>query len=81
MKRLETKFFNVVIDTAIESLKDRFETLGDVSAKFGVLLNFQKLNSGELHNQCDRLCSTLSTGDEYDIDRTELAVESANPAF
>lgn len=30
MKRLEATFFNVVVDTAIESLTDRFETLGKV---------------------------------------------------
>ena len=38
-KRLETAFFNVVVDTTIGSLKDRFETLGEVRDKFGVLLN------------------------------------------
>lgn len=66
MKRLETTFFNV--DTTIESLKDIFETLGEVRARFGVLLNFKKLDGVELCNQCDKLCSTLSTGDGGDID-------------
>lgn len=42
MKKLETAFFNVVVDTAIGSLKDRFETLGEVRARFGVLLNLKK---------------------------------------
>lgn len=32
----------------------------------------------ELCNQCDNLCSTLSTGDEGDIDGKELAVEIHN---
>lgn len=27
LKRLEAPFFNVVVDTAVEALKDRFETL------------------------------------------------------
>ena len=44
MKRLETTFFNVVVDTTIESLKDRFETLGEVRVRFEVLLNFKKLD-------------------------------------
>lgn len=78
MKKLETAFFNVVVDTAIGSLKDRFETLGEVRARFGVLLNLKKLDAVELCNQCDNLCSTLSTGDEGDIDGKELAVEIHN---
>ncbi|XP_034069533.1 uncharacterized protein LOC117544522 [Gymnodraco acuticeps] len=78
MKRLETTFFNVVVDTTIESLKDRFETLGEVRARFGVLLNFKKLDGVELCNQCDKLCSTLSTGDGGDIDGKELALEITN---
>ncbi|XP_034078797.1 uncharacterized protein LOC117550471 [Gymnodraco acuticeps] len=78
MKRLETTFFNVVVDTTIESLKDRFETLGEVRARFGVLLNFKKLDGVELCNQCDKLCSTLSTGDGGDINGKELALEITN---
>ncbi|XP_034058243.1 zinc finger MYM-type protein 1-like [Gymnodraco acuticeps] len=78
MKRLETTFFNVVVDTTIESLKDRFETLGEVRARFGVLLNLKKLDRVELCNQCDKLCSTLSTGDGGDIDGKELALEITN---
>ncbi|KAF3854212.1 hypothetical protein F7725_022267, partial [Dissostichus mawsoni] len=78
MKRLETTFFNVVVDTTIESLKDRFETLGEVRARFGVLLNLKKLDGVELCNECDKLCSTLSTGDGGDIDGKELALEITN---
>lgn len=63
-KRLETEFFNVVVDTTIESLKGRFETLGEIRAKFGVLLNFKKMDGEALSNQCDELCSTLSTENE-----------------
>ncbi|XP_076062381.1 uncharacterized protein LOC143037722 [Oratosquilla oratoria] len=64
MKRLEATFFNVVVDTAIQSLTDRFETLGEVRDRFGVLLNFQKLDDQALSNQCDNLSMTLSTGNE-----------------
>ena len=78
MKKLRTAFFNVVVDTAIGSLKERFETLGKVRARFGVLLNLKKLDAVELCNQCDNLCSTLSTGGEGDIDGKELAVEIRN---
>ena len=81
MKRLETAFFNVVVDTTIGSLEDRFETLGEVRDKFGVLLYFKKLDAVELSNQCDKICSTLSTGDGGDIDGKELAAISTLPSL
>lgn len=43
LKRLETTFFNVVVDSAIASLDDRFESFGQVKSKFGVLQNFPTL--------------------------------------
>ncbi|XP_076058472.1 uncharacterized protein LOC143035422 [Oratosquilla oratoria] len=78
MKRLEATFFNAVIDTAIQSLIDRLETLGEVRDRFRVLLNFQKLDDQALSNQCDNLSMTLSTGNVSDIDGKELAVEVKN---
>ncbi|XP_066958861.1 uncharacterized protein [Macrobrachium rosenbergii] len=78
MKRLEATFFNVVVDTAIESLTDRFKTLGELRDRFGVLLNFQKLDDQAFGNQYENLCMTLSTGNESDIDGKELAVEVKN---
>ncbi|XP_064120716.1 uncharacterized protein LOC135225315 [Macrobrachium nipponense] len=78
MKRVKAIFFNVVVDTAIESLTDKFETLGEVRHGFGVLLNFQRLDDQALSNQCDNLCMTLRTGNESDIDGKELAVEVKN---
>ncbi|KAF7643846.1 hypothetical protein LDENG_00232370 [Lucifuga dentata] len=41
LKRLETTFFNEIINSAIASLDDWFETLGQVKNKFRVLQNFQ----------------------------------------
>ncbi|XP_076049631.1 uncharacterized protein LOC143030365 [Oratosquilla oratoria] len=77
MKRLEGTFFNVVVDTAIQSLTDRFETLGEVRDRFGVLLNFQKLDDQALSNQCD-LPMTLSNRNVSDIDGKDMAVEVEN---
>ncbi len=37
MKRLEVSFFNVVVDCSIQSLEDRFQSLGEVRDNFGVL--------------------------------------------
>ncbi|XP_076048071.1 uncharacterized protein LOC143029261 isoform X1 [Oratosquilla oratoria] len=75
MKRLEITLFNVVVDTTIQSLTDRFKTLSEVRDQFGVLLNFQKLDDQSLNNQCDKLCKTLTSGNESDIDGKELAME------
>ncbi|XP_076047436.1 uncharacterized protein LOC143028971 [Oratosquilla oratoria] len=74
-KRLEATFFNDIVDTAIQSLTDRFETLGEVRDRFGVLLNFQKLGDHALSNQCDNLSMTLCTGNVSDTDEEELVVE------
>ncbi|KAJ8352071.1 hypothetical protein SKAU_G00235470 [Synaphobranchus kaupii] len=51
LKRLETTFFNVVVDSAIASLDDQFETLGQVKSKFGVLQNFPTLDDEALEKQ------------------------------
>ncbi|XP_076058380.1 uncharacterized protein LOC143035322 [Oratosquilla oratoria] len=76
MKRLKTTFFNAVVDTAIKSLTDRFEN--EVRDRFGVLLNFQKLDDQALSNQCDNFSMTLTTGNVSDIVEKKLAVEVKN---
>uniref|UniRef100_A0A3Q1EGE4 TTF-type domain-containing protein n=1 Tax=Acanthochromis polyacanthus TaxID=80966 RepID=A0A3Q1EGE4_9TELE len=68
LKRLETTFFNVIVDSAITTLSDRFETLGRVESKFGVLQNFSALDEE----------NTLRIGEEADIDGRELASEIRN---
>ncbi|KAJ8359077.1 hypothetical protein SKAU_G00156020 [Synaphobranchus kaupii] len=78
LKRLETTFFNVVVDSAIASLDDRFETLGQVKSKFGVLQNFPTLDDEALEKQCEELENTLRSGEEADIDGRELAMEIRN---
>ncbi|KAJ8346579.1 hypothetical protein SKAU_G00279800 [Synaphobranchus kaupii] len=72
LKRLETTFFNVVVDSAIASLDDRFET------PFGVLQNFPTLDDEALEKQCEELENTLRSGEEADIDGRELAMEIRN---
>ncbi|KAF3837667.1 hypothetical protein F7725_009435 [Dissostichus mawsoni] len=52
MTRLETGFFNVVVDCGIQSLEDRFKSLGEVRDKFGVLQNFHNLDDESLTDQC-----------------------------
>uniref|UniRef100_UPI00359004C9 zinc finger MYM-type protein 1-like n=1 Tax=Myxine glutinosa TaxID=7769 RepID=UPI00359004C9 len=78
LKRLDTTFFNVVVDSAIASLDDGFETLGQVKSKFGVLQNFPTLDDEALEKQCEELENTLRSGEEADIDGRELAMEIRN---
>lgn len=78
LKQLEMSFFNVVVDVAVASLQERFKTLGDVEEKFGVLVNFPKLQEEELTKQCEALSQTLSCGGRSDPDGRELAKEMQN---
>lgn len=48
LQKMEATFFNVVVDTALSSLDERFQTLGEVNGKFGVLLNFPNMSKEEL---------------------------------
>lgn len=78
LKKMETTFFNVVVDTAISSLDERFQNLGEVNDKFGVLLNFHNLQKEELLQQCQTLSTTLTHDSQPDINGTELAMEMQN---
>ena len=44
LKRLEVTFFNSVVDSALMSLQERFETMTQVRDKFGVLLDFSRVD-------------------------------------
>lgn len=37
---LEVKYLYIVVDSAVTSMVERFETLNKVKTKYGVLLNF-----------------------------------------
>lgn len=53
IKRLPTEFFNMVVDTTFDSLKESFQTLAEIRDKFGVLLlNFIRLAGEALSKQC-----------------------------
>ncbi|XP_059182372.1 uncharacterized protein LOC131961119 [Centropristis striata] len=78
LKKMETTFFYVVVDTATSSLDERFQNLGEVNDKFGVLLNFHNLQKEELLQQCKTLSTTLTHDSQPDINGTELAMEMQN---
>lgn len=71
---METAFINVVVDTTLSALDERFQSLGEVHEKFGVLLNFQKMPKEELLDHCQSLSTALTHDGQQDIDGTELAV-------
>ncbi|KAK0147356.1 Zinc finger MYM-type protein 1 [Merluccius polli] len=75
MKRMEVSFFNAVVDCSIQSLEDRFKSLGEVKANFGVLLNFNSFPHKVLRDQCELLGEKLSYDEETDVDGSSLAVE------
>ncbi|XP_048870698.1 zinc finger MYM-type protein 1-like isoform X7 [Brienomyrus brachyistius] len=75
LKNLEVNFFNMVVDSTIAVLKERFQTLGDVENKFGILSNFQSLPHQDLIEQAEVLGHALSCGGQSDLDGRELAQE------
>eukprot|EP00096_Caligus_rogercresseyi_P010342 TRINITY_DN3731_c0_g1_i2.p1 TRINITY_DN3731_c0_g1~~TRINITY_DN3731_c0_g1_i2.p1 ORF type:complete len:181 (-),score=1.11 TRINITY_DN3731_c0_g1_i2:353-895(-) len=75
---METTFFNMVMDTAISSLDERFQNLGEVNRIFGVLLDFPNLGEEDLLLKCQTLSTALTYDSQPDIDGTELAKEMQN---
>ncbi|XP_064078550.1 uncharacterized protein LOC135195979 [Macrobrachium nipponense] len=75
LKKMEFSFFNVVVDMAIESLREKTGMMSDVAKKFSVLINFSDLTSSELEKQAKDLCNTLTSGDHFDLNYDELIVE------
>lgn len=82
LKKMETTFFNVVVDTALASLDERFQSLGEVNDKFGVLLNYLKMKEEEILKHCQNLSTALTHDGQPDVDGKELALEMQNfPKF
>lgn len=65
------------MDTAISSFYERFQNLGEVNDKFGVLLNFPNIQK-ELLLHCQTLSTALTHDSQPDIDGTEVAMEMHN---
>ncbi len=78
MKQMEVCFFNNVVDVCIESLHERFETLGAVESKFGVLISFPKLSTQEICQQCATLSDALTSNGQSGLNGKELALEMQN---
>lgn len=55
LKNLEVNYFNIVVDSAVASMIERFETLNQAKTKYGVLLNFStasEMSSESLKAHC-----------------------------
>jgi len=77
-KKFEVDFFNTVIDTAINSLQDRFIQLNNHCSNFGFLYDISILKSWEhktILKHCKDLGILLSSNDTSDIDVFELFEE------
>ncbi|CAL9697629.1 unnamed protein product [Knipowitschia caucasica] len=81
MKSLEVNFFNIVVDAAVTSLEERFQTLNQVDQKYGVLLNFSKKSCGAsadekiLQAKCMDIEKVLTYKGQSDINGQDLASE------
>lgn len=74
----KVNFFFVVLDTAISSLKERFELMENHSKSFKFLYdigNLQTWDRKELKDACTHLHNVLSDGEECDINGVELFEE------
>jgi UDP-3-O-acyl-N-acetylglucosamine deacetylase len=74
-KKFEVDFFNTVIDTAINSLQDRFIQLNNHCSNFGFLYDINILKSGEYETilkHCKDLEILLSSNDTSNINAIEL---------
>ena len=78
LQNLEVNFFNIVVDSTIASIDERFETLNQVKTKYGVVLNFStacQMSSDSLKGQCMQLEKTLTFNQDCDISGVDLANE------
>ncbi|GAA6098845.1 uncharacterized protein LOC113098882, partial [Tachysurus ichikawai] len=81
LKNLEVNFFNIVVDSAVTSMDERFQTLNQVKTKYGVLLNFStasQMSSESLKAHCMEVQNTLTFRDGCDISGMDLAHEIQN---
>jgi len=68
-------FFLPIVDSAINSLIERFELLNSHAEKFQFLINFNEIyNLGDevMKNKCTDLQTALTDGEEIDINSSEL---------
>ncbi|KAK0150731.1 repressor of the inhibitor of the protein kinase [Merluccius polli] len=81
LRSLEVNVFNIVVDSAVASIDERFDTLNQVKSKYGVLLNFgtaSQMSRDSLRAQCMEIEKTLTFNQDSDISGLDLAHEIEN---
>ncbi|XP_008113471.1 zinc finger MYM-type protein 1-like [Anolis carolinensis] len=75
----KVNFFFVVLDTAISSLKERFQLMDNHSGSFKFLYDISSLgkcwNEKELKYACQRLETVLTDGEDHDVNAGDLYTE------
>ncbi|XP_074026384.1 zinc finger MYM-type protein 1-like [Leptinotarsa decemlineata] len=76
--QFKINFYFAVLDTAVNSVDERFNQLKNISHVFGFLYNvheMQNKNSKVVLEHCIKLEESLSDGNSKDVDATELCSE------
>uniref|UniRef100_H3A8E6 DUF4371 domain-containing protein n=1 Tax=Latimeria chalumnae TaxID=7897 RepID=H3A8E6_LATCH len=79
LKQLEANFFNRVGDSAITSIEDRFQTMGSVKDKVGILWDLKQaaeMPKELLSEHCNNLQNNLSSKHESDLNGKGLFQEN-----
>eukprot|EP00064_Thunnus_orientalis_P001995 superscaffoldBa00000138_g2000 len=81
LKNLEVNYLNILVNSAVTSMDERFETFNQVKTKYGVLLNFStasQMSSESLKAHCMEVENTLTFRDDCDISGMDLAHKIQN---
>ncbi|CAF0978147.1 unnamed protein product [Didymodactylos carnosus] len=77
-KKFKIKFFDILITTAIASMKGRFESFTSIFEPFEFLYNIKEcdeMKEKQLKEKCRSLEKTLSDKENKDIEAEELEIE------
>ncbi|KAL7604442.1 hypothetical protein Lser_V15G20053 [Lactuca serriola] len=77
-EKFRTDYFIVIVDMALTQLRSRFEQMQHFESIFGFLFDDSKLKSlldDELKKCCKKLETSLTNGEELDIDGKDLFIE------
>ncbi|XP_075687657.1 zinc finger MYM-type protein 1-like [Rhinoderma darwinii] len=76
IQKFRANFFNVLVDTATNSLEERFQQMEIHNQIWGLLYNIKSLPTrDELQKSCLQLQTSLTSGSACDINGAELADE------
>ncbi|XP_069489004.1 zinc finger MYM-type protein 1-like [Ambystoma mexicanum] len=77
-ENFKVNFFFAIVDSALQSVEERFTQMHQISSVFGFLYNIQSLNTEAAHqmfDHCLKLEKALQHGDLKDINASDLCNE------